>query len=95
MNKKAFIGATLITATVVGGVVYYRHWIRDQVDKWLGPDPEAGETREATPDEVALIERILDRTEQEGYLTGAQMHEKYPDKFDERGRLIRKQEPTA
>ena len=35
MNKKAFIGATLITATVVGGVVYFRHKILEQVDKWL------------------------------------------------------------
>ena len=35
MNKKAFIGATLVTATVVGGVVYYRHKIMERLDKWL------------------------------------------------------------
>lgn len=39
MNKKAFIGATLITATVVGGVVYFRHKILEQVDKWLDTEP--------------------------------------------------------
>jgi hypothetical protein len=33
MNK-AFIGATAITATVIGGYVYYRH-NKAQVDKWI------------------------------------------------------------
>ena len=39
MNKKAFVGVTLITATVVGGLVYYRHKILARVDKWLDDDP--------------------------------------------------------
>lgn len=35
MNKK-FVGATLITATVVGGVVLFRHQVLAQADKALG-----------------------------------------------------------
>jgi len=35
MNKK-FVGATLITATVVGGLVYYRHQLLATADKALG-----------------------------------------------------------
>lgn len=35
MNKKAFIGATLITATTVGVLVYYRHKLLARVDRWL------------------------------------------------------------
>ena len=40
MNKRAFIGATLVTATVVAGAVYYRHKILEQVDKWLDTESE-------------------------------------------------------
>lgn len=43
MNKKAFIGVTLITATVVGGAVYFRHKIMATIDQWLdeADKPEA------------------------------------------------------
>lgn len=30
MNKKLFIGATLVTVTVVAGLVYYRHMRQTQ-----------------------------------------------------------------
>lgn len=108
MNKKAFIGATLITATVVGGVVYYRHHIMNQVARALDPELRTeGPVKDVfvagfnltrlfnDPEKRQKIEEYLAKAEQEGYLTGAQMHEKFPNKFDERGRLIRKQEPTA
>jgi hypothetical protein len=51
MNKKLFIGVTLVTATVVGGVVYYRHRIIEQVDQWLGQLP-LDETDEEVPVDV-------------------------------------------
>jgi hypothetical protein len=42
MNKK-FIGATAITATVIGGYLYYRHnkvqiskWVQQKEDQMLG-----------------------------------------------------------
>lgn len=35
MNKKAFIGATVITATTVGVLVYYRHKLLEQAGKTL------------------------------------------------------------
>lgn len=35
MNKKAFIGATLITATTVGVLVYYRHKLLEQAGKLI------------------------------------------------------------
>jgi len=56
MNKKLFIGATLVTATVVGGVVHYRHKIIEQFDQWLGQRPwDEGlldETDEGVPVDV-------------------------------------------
>lgn len=64
MNKKVFIGATLITATVVGGVVYFRHEILKQVDKWLD-DGEVNmakvpsEARPMTTEEAAEFEAAL------------------------------------
>lgn len=48
MNKRVFIGATLVTATVVGGVVYYRHKILEQLDKWLDDEHQPADVwREA------------------------------------------------
>lgn len=35
MNKKSFIGATVITATTVGVLVYYRHKLLAQAGKTL------------------------------------------------------------
>lgn len=63
MNKKAFIGATLVTATVVGGAFYFRHKILEQVDKWLDdgerPADIPTEARPMTSEEVAAFERAL------------------------------------
>lgn len=63
MNKKAFIGATLVTATVVGGAVYFRHKILEQVDKWLddGGEPVRvwREARDLSPEEAAEFEAAL------------------------------------
>lgn len=67
MNKKAFIGATLITATVVGTAVYFRHEILAQVDKWLedeGKDKAADifpEALDLNPEERAEFEAALKR----------------------------------
>jgi len=59
MNKKTFIGVTLITATVVGGVVYFRHKILEQVDKWLD-DGDVPEPLDLTPEERdAFVEGTL------------------------------------
>jgi len=59
MNKKTFIGATLITATMVGGVVYFRHKILEQVDKWLD-DGDVPEPLDLTPEERdAFVEGTL------------------------------------
>lgn len=59
MNKKAFIGATVITVTVVGGLVYYRHQLRTKL-------AEAGELfledpSEEEPGGRPLPEDLLDR----------------------------------
>jgi hypothetical protein len=60
MNK-AFIGATAITATVIGGYVYYRHnkvqvdkWVQQKQDQALGMLLEFGANRfeKVTEDEV-------------------------------------------
>jgi hypothetical protein len=63
MNKKAFIGATLVTATVVGTAVYFRHKILEQVDKWLddGNEPTRvwREAQDLTAEEVAEFEAAL------------------------------------
>ena len=63
MNKKAFIGATLITATAVGTAVYFRHKILEQVDKWLDdgnePIPVWREARDLSPEEAAEFEEAL------------------------------------
>lgn len=65
MNKKVFIGATLITATVVGGVVYFRHEILKQVDKWLDdgerPSTIPTEAMDLTPEEAAEFVESLKR----------------------------------
>jgi uncharacterized protein YxeA len=61
MNKKTFIGVTLITATVVGGVVYFRHKILEQVDKWLDTE-DVPEPLDLTPEERdAFVEGTLKR----------------------------------
>lgn len=65
MNKKAFIGATLVTATVVGGLVYYRHEIRAQVARLLDPECEHQvpnifpEARGMTDEEAAAFGEAL------------------------------------
>lgn len=72
MNKKVFIGATLVTATVVGGVVYFRHEILKQVDKWLDDGEQVNrmlsmeevpnippEARPMTTEEAAEFEAAL------------------------------------
>lgn len=65
MNKKAFIGATLVTATVVGGLVYYRHQILAQIDRLLDPECEHQvpdifpEARGMTGEEAAAFEEAL------------------------------------
>lgn len=59
MNKKAFIGATLFTATVVGGVVYYRHQLRARVEKLLDDvDEKTNEFLARVPGYVQELERI-------------------------------------
>lgn len=53
MNKKLFIGATAVTAVVVAGVVYYRHVVLRQVDKWLEDEDEQVLPKEAVREEEA------------------------------------------
>lgn len=54
MNKKQFIGTTLITATVVGAVVYYRHILLKNLNTWLHPEATVDVPVDfpPTPDEV-------------------------------------------
>lgn len=74
MNKKVFIGATLITATVVGGLVYYRHVLLDRIGRTLESldrlldheDPEEvpdvfPEAKPMTAEEAAEFEAALKR----------------------------------
>lgn len=71
MNKKAFIGVTLITATVVGGVVYFRHKILEQIDKFLDSD----------------LPEPVDLSREERRLINEALQQEHPDLFDEHGRL--------
>ena len=38
MNKKLFMSATAVTVVTVAGLVYYRHQVLRQLDKWLHPE---------------------------------------------------------
>jgi hypothetical protein len=73
VNKKAFISTTLITAVVVGGLVYYRHRIREQVasllddedlddDVFLGDDAlgDIDPVRVASPEEYRRLREHLE-----------------------------------
>lgn len=65
MNKKIFIGATLVTVTAVGGLVYYRHRLLEQVDKWLDDGKQIAdvfpEAMELTPEEADEFVESLKR----------------------------------
>lgn len=48
MDKKLFIGATIITATVIGGLVYYRHQVRQALeDLTMDDEPDVEAMTEA------------------------------------------------
>lgn len=65
MNKKAFIGATLVTATVVGGVVYFRHKILEQVDKWLDNGEQVNRMLNMEERPADILPEALDLTPEE------------------------------
>jgi hypothetical protein len=81
MNRNLFIGATLVTATVIGGYVYYRHirdgvWtqeelesVREKAKARLGAfaeDPTTGEDVLYQP-YAAALDRAYEELAQDSY----------------------------
>lgn len=85
MNKKLFIGATVITVTVVGTVVYYRHHLLKNFRLWLDDPSDDEEVRRQAF--LALQEHASTWPK-----SGAELHQEKPHMYGEDGRPIHKEE---